>query len=65
MEGGVSVADGKQKLDRCVLCGCETPYDRQTPVKKRNWYVEGAGQLCRDCCCHVYGQGTERHENAV
>ena len=36
-------------MDRCVICRKETPYDHETPVQQRKYYVEGAGQLCADC----------------
>lgn len=37
------------KKDVCVLCGKETPYDRKTHIDLRTYYVEGCGQLCREC----------------
>jgi len=35
--------------DLCVICGKETPYDRETHIDKRLHYVEGAGQCCDEC----------------
>ncbi len=35
--------------ERCVLCGAITPYDRETPIDERLHYVEGCGQLCKNC----------------
>jgi hypothetical protein len=35
--------------DKCIMCGKETPYDVHTHIDMRIGYVEGAGQLCRDC----------------
>lgn len=32
--------------DVCILCGCETPYNRNTPISQRHGYIEGAGQTC-------------------
>ena len=41
--------------DRCVVCGKETEYAKDTHVDVRKNYIEGAGQLCPDCgadiCC--------------
>lgn len=37
------------KKDTCVMCGVETPYDYETHIDLRYGYVEGAGQLCKDC----------------
>lgn len=31
--------------EKCVRCGKEAPYDINTPVTVRRWYVEGAGQV--------------------
>lgn len=42
----VSIEWAKEK---CVICGKETAYDFTTPVGQREFYVEGAGQLCRKC----------------
>lgn len=35
--------------DKCIKCGKDTPYDYETHVDLRMWYVEGAGQLCIQC----------------
>lgn len=41
-----------EKLHRygfCVCCGGITPYQVDTPVWVRKYYIEGCGQLCRYC----------------
>lgn len=35
--------------DRCVLCWGETEYSKNTPIEDRQFYIEGAGQLCEEC----------------
>jgi hypothetical protein len=40
--------------DKCVSCGCETPYDKMDHIDFRLGYVEGAGQLCLDCYEKIY-----------
>ena len=40
--------------DKCVLCGKETHYDITTNIEQRQYYVEGSGQLCKDCYRQVY-----------
>ena len=40
--------------DVCVGCGCETEYDEETQIDFRDFYVEGAGQLCYDCFKRIY-----------
>ena len=46
--------DPVQERDCCVLCGKESEYLKTVPVGKRVGYIEGAGQLCRDCFQSVY-----------
>ncbi len=43
------------KLDKCVLCNADTPYTEHTHIDYRNFYVEGAGQLCGECYDKVSG----------
>ena len=38
-----------KEKETCVSCGKETPYSRDTHIDYRNYYVEGAGQLCKEC----------------
>ena len=40
--------------DNCVLCGEETPYLVTENINNRYFYVEGAGQLCKDCHDKTY-----------
>lgn len=40
--------------DKCVSCGCETPYPINMNIDFRNYYVEGAGQLCEECFNKIY-----------
>ena len=40
--------------EKCVICGKETAYDFATPIEKREFYVTGAGQLCRGCFRELY-----------
>lgn len=40
--------------EKCAACGKESEYDRETDIKFRMYYVEGAGQLCKDCWEEVY-----------
>lgn len=36
----------------CIRCGIPTPYDINTPITVRRYFVEGAGQLC-EACFHI------------
>lgn len=33
----------------CIICRLPTEYDTETPIEMRKNYIEGAGQLCRNC----------------
>ena len=35
--------------DICILCRKDSGYLKSTPIDQRQYYIEGAGQLCRDC----------------
>jgi len=35
--------------DKCVLCGVDTQYEFETHVDYRYGYVDGVGQVCKDC----------------
>jgi len=35
--------------EKCVMCGVETTTLKTTHVDFRYGYVDGAGQLCREC----------------
>jgi len=41
-------------IEKCVSCGEETPYKFSDNIFIRNYYVEGAGQLCEHCFNRVY-----------
>ena len=36
-------------FDLCVLCENATEYKTDMPLDLRDYYVEGAGQLCTSC----------------
>lgn len=38
----------------CVCCGTETNEDRTKNIYERSYYVEGAGQLCKECWEEIY-----------
>lgn len=41
-------------IEKCVICGKETNYRRNTPISKREGYIECAGQLCLACYRRLY-----------
>lgn len=46
----------KPKFEKCVSCGKETTYLMNLPIKLREYYVEGAGQLCKECFEKTYNK---------
>ena len=42
----------------CVICNEETNVPEDRPVSERRFYVEAAGQLCRDCFYNSYHPDT-------
>lgn len=39
----------KEEMDVCVMCGKETMYPKRMHIDFRFNYIEGVGQLCREC----------------
>jgi hypothetical protein len=37
------------QLEECILCGDETTYEVTAHIDTRHDYIEGMGQLCREC----------------
>ena len=35
--------------DKCIMCGEDSPYEFETHIDLRYGYIEGAGQLCKEC----------------
>ena len=44
----------KEEKEKCVMCGEETPYTKDTHIDLRKYYIEGAGQLCEKCYNEIY-----------
>ena len=40
--------------EKCVMCEKDTKYYISTPISKRLYYIEGAGQLCKICYKNIY-----------
>jgi recombinational DNA repair protein (RecF pathway) len=43
-----------EETDKCVICGNETPYTKNTHINERKFYIETAGQLCEQCYKNLY-----------
>ena len=42
------------KIEICVSCNKDTPYMINESINVRNYYIEGAGQLCKSCYDKIY-----------
>ena len=49
MNKEIEEKEEKEEKEKCVVCGKETQYFRNTPIDKREHYVEGVGQVCEEC----------------
>ena len=43
----------------CIMCGKKTTVSKTTHIDFRDGYIEGAGQLCRDCYMKGNSEGRE------
>ncbi len=50
-------------LDVCIKCGCLSEYSKTLPIDFRNYYIEGAGQLCQKCFEKTYGGENDDPDN--
>lgn len=50
------IEDSPTQVENCDICGVPTEYKRFVPIDFRNYYVEGAGQLCKGCYEDTYGK---------
>lgn len=49
----------KGKEEKCVVCGANTGYTFDISIFERQFYIEGAGQLCPKCHDEIYGKKKE------
>ncbi len=47
-------AEDEAIFEHCVLCKKKTKIRRDTHIASRAYYVEGCGQLCRECFISLY-----------
>lgn len=49
----------RESGEMCVVCGKATRYTIEQSVHEREFYVDGAGQLCRECFQRIYGKNLQ------
>ena len=59
-----SVGDNHNELyEDCVMCGNKTTTLKSTHIDFRTGYIEGAGQLCREC--YMKGNSDSREHISI
>jgi hypothetical protein len=46
----------KAEMDICTNCGKPTIYPKNMNINFREYYIEGAGQLCKECYNKIYDE---------
>ena len=46
----------KEHTEKCINCDIDTGVPVDLHVDYRNYYVEGAGQLCKECFSAMYNK---------
>jgi hypothetical protein len=49
--------ENEKEFEHCVLCKKKLNIRRDTHMAFRAYYVEGCGQLCRECFISLYVDG--------
>jgi hypothetical protein len=58
-----SVGNNNDIYEDCILCGKKTTTLKTTHIDFRTGYIEGAGQLCREC--HMKGNAESREHISI
>ena len=48
------------EYEKCVLCNEVTDFKRRLPVDARKYYINGIGQLCRQCYVKLNESDTDK-----
>ena len=52
-----------EEFEKCVSCGKITDVPKMMVVQKRENYLEGAGQLCRECGYRFRKENNKKRKN--
>ena len=44
----------EKEYEECVVCHKKTTVEKDTDISQREHYIEGVGQLCRDCYLKIF-----------
>lgn len=54
-----NVSKNKKEMDLCIVCKKPTIYPKDKHIDHRLYYIEGAGQMCRECYEIIYNKNTK------
>ena len=58
------VLSGTSNTENCITCGINTGVRVNTPIDFRDYYIEGAGQLCVRCYNSTYNNPSTYSDNS-
>ena len=58
-----NVFEEMREYEICVACKRETNIPRKTPIEERRFYVEGVGQLDKECYGKIYETKNQTRRN--
>jgi len=50
----------EKDFEKCVVCNKLTNIRKETEIEDRDFYIEGAGQLCKKCFYDLYQKNLEK-----
>ena len=53
---GKNISRNNTVFEKCIICHCITNVPVGTHIEEREFYVEGAGQLCPKCFAECFGK---------
>ena len=60
-----SKSGSRRQMERCVFCWQLTDVPKNAPISWRKYYVQGQGQLCKNCYYELFKQGVFSGEDNV
>ena len=52
----------EKEYEECIICHRKTTVEKDTDISLREHYIEGTGQLCRDCYLKLFDQRKSEDE---
>lgn len=55
--------DIRKKDEECIVCHKKLSIDKEMDIAEREYYIEGAGQLCMDCYSKIFDNRRTNYED--